>query len=136
MTEAGFRWDRFTVQNLENGRRASVTVDEFLALAYVLSVAPVHLLVPPVSQHDLVPAEEDALGRAPYAYAITPTTSRAPTSGVRGWIRGERTIGAVDPRVYFSEVPPDELRLGSDEERLAYLADRSQLNPPDDRGSR
>ena len=39
-------WTRIVVTKLETGRRQSVSVEELLALAYVLNVAPVHLLVP------------------------------------------------------------------------------------------
>jgi transcriptional regulator with XRE-family HTH domain len=112
MTRVGVAWDRSIVANFENGRRSYVTVEELLALAYVFSVAPVHMIVPPQSRQELTPASKDDLSQllrqAPYAYAITPTVQYAPTIAVRGWIRGERTIGAVDPRLYFSEVPPDE----------------------------
>ncbi|MFR9779042.1 helix-turn-helix domain-containing protein [Micromonospora sp. MS34] len=94
MNAVGFRWDRFTVQNLENGRRRNVTVEEFLALAYVLSVAPVHLLVP-------IDAEQTDL------YAATPEGqgSRMQTTFARSWVRGHGAATGQDRRVYFSEVP-------------------------------
>lgn len=95
MTATGFKWDRFTVQNLESGRRASLTVDEFLSLAYLLSVAPVHLLVP-------TDVEEVA------PYQLIPNGPRFGPWMVRAWLRGQTPIGKVDARRYFSEVPEDE----------------------------
>ena len=46
MAKAGVPWDRDIVTNLEIGRRRSVGFDEWLILAKVLGVAPLHLLVP------------------------------------------------------------------------------------------
>jgi len=46
MTAAGIAWTRLVVTKLETGRRMSVSVEELLALAYVLDVAPVHLMIP------------------------------------------------------------------------------------------
>lgn len=97
MNAAGFPWDRFTVQNLENGRRATLTVEEFLALAYVLDVAPVHLLVP-----------IDVSAKAPYQ--VTPEGDPTWAWYVRRWIRGEHPITGVDKRRYFAEIPEDEWR--------------------------
>ena len=85
----GTPWDRSVVANLENGRRASVSVEELFALAYVLDVAPVNLMVPtdkepppyaPVS--DLVVSAQDA----------------------REWVRGRRPIGEQDMDTYFSKI--------------------------------
>lgn len=53
MTEAGIPWDRSIVANLENGRRAAVSIDELFALAYVLAVPPTLLLFP-LGQRDEV----------------------------------------------------------------------------------
>jgi hypothetical protein len=80
------------------GRRPRpVTVDELLALALALNVAPVHLLVPP--------DEPDT----PYRVTATVTERRFL---VRGWIRG---IGPLDPdtdlREFHSEVPPGEFYM-------------------------
>src|SRR5438105_11407018 len=46
MTAAGIAWTRLVVTKLETGRRKSVSVEELLALAYVLDVAPLHLMIP------------------------------------------------------------------------------------------
>jgi transcriptional regulator with XRE-family HTH domain len=89
------------IENIESrSARASkrprpVTVDELLALAVALNVAPVHLLVPP-----------DDPGRP---YEVT-SQVRDDRSGVRAWIRG---IGpfvdpGADPRQFYAEVPLDE----------------------------
>src|SRR5688572_18323533 len=64
-------WDRFTVRNLEQHRRKSVSVDELLALAYVLNVPPVSLVIPPeVADGD--------------QFEVTPTVT-APAGQVREW---------------------------------------------------
>ncbi|MFG2052686.1 helix-turn-helix domain-containing protein [Micromonospora sp. NPDC048930] len=98
MRAVGVPFDKTVVANLETGRRRFVTVQELLALAYVLSVAPVHLLVPPLDA-----AESD---RAPYP--ITPEGPTSVPSFVRAWIRGQTPIARVDARRYFSEVPEAE----------------------------
>jgi transcriptional regulator with XRE-family HTH domain len=99
MTKVGIPWDRSIVANIENGRRASVSVEELLALAYVLSVAPVHLVIPPV--------DADDSDRTPYR--IVPSSEWTSTPSVaRAWIRGQTPLRGVDARRYFSEVPDSE----------------------------
>jgi transcriptional regulator with XRE-family HTH domain len=49
--EAGLKWERDVVANLESGRRTSVTLDELLILALVLNVPPI-LLVTPLGAKD------------------------------------------------------------------------------------
>lgn len=44
MAKVGIRWDRSIVANLDLGRRATVSVDELLALATVLDCSPWALL--------------------------------------------------------------------------------------------
>jgi transcriptional regulator with XRE-family HTH domain len=95
MREAGIPWQRDTVANLENGRRASVGVDELLALAAVLEVAPTHLLVPLEDEQP---------------YEITPGRVE-PSGTVRDWVRGYITLNGTDPRNYFSETPANEFDI-------------------------
>lgn len=94
---------RTVIANLETGRRGYVTVRELLALAYVLDVAPVHLLVP---------LDDDA------HYSPLPLGD-LPADWARAWIRGQRPLPDTDQRMYFSEVPVSELvtRKPSEEER-------------------
>jgi len=89
------------VTKLETRRRKSITVEELLALAYVLDVAPVYLLLPVDDE------------RAPYAY--TPDRT-AEVWRVREWVRGHPYaaapaigLGGVDRRGYLSEVPDVEM---------------------------
>ena len=93
----GVPWERAMVAKLETGRRKSVSVMELLALAYVLNVAPLHLLVSPDSTDE--------------PYQVTPEVTE-PSYRVRGWVRGLfmlRKLPLVgDQRLFFSEVPPDE----------------------------
>jgi transcriptional regulator with XRE-family HTH domain len=94
MTALGIRWDRSIVANLESGRRGQLSVDELLALAAALNVAPVHLLV--------APEDYDA------PYEVTPEVTYS-ASGVRAWIRGIHPLGDDgDPREFFAEVPRQE----------------------------
>lgn len=94
MVTAGFKWDRFVVQNLEKGKRKSVSVEELLALALILEVALVHLIVP-------IDDEETPFLVTPNGPAVLPAEARA-------WIRGLGAIGDVDPRRYRSQVPRRE----------------------------
>ena len=93
------------LNDIETGRRAvngsrrrTVSVDELLALALVLDVAPVHLLVP---------IEGD--GQEPYQ--ITPEV-QASRANVRAWIRGLRLPRGLplvgDQRRFRSEMPEEE----------------------------
>ncbi|MBE3000197.1 helix-turn-helix transcriptional regulator [Nocardiopsis sp. HNM0947] len=93
LTEKGVPWDRFTVRALEGGRRKNVTVQEFLALAVVLDVAPVHLLFP---LHE-------------GAYEITPNGSLFKTGAARHWFRGTEPYPRGDRQMYLSERPEREL---------------------------
>lgn len=112
MAKVGLPWNRSVMANLESGRRRYVTVDELLALAYVLDVAPIHLLVP---------IDDEA---APYA--VLPQRSE-PAGVVRSWVRGLAQLPGQDGRVYSSEVPKDEWKLGGlteDEYRSLFGEDR------------
>jgi transcriptional regulator with XRE-family HTH domain len=94
MTRVGVPWKRGVVAKLESGLREAVSVEELLALAYVLDVAPVHLLVP---FDDKTP------------YRATPTQVE-PAGAIRDWVRGAWYIDGVDVRGFFSELPDHEFR--------------------------
>lgn len=89
MTAIGFKWDRFTVQNLESGRRQAVSLDESIALARVLSVSLVNLVLP-------IDDDGQSIALAVGDIAAHQT--------VRDWMSGQNPMGS-DARVYFSEVP-------------------------------
>lgn len=93
----GVPWDRFTVKALENGKRKNVTLIEFLALAVVLDVAPVHLVFP--------------LGEAAKGYGVTPNGLPLGVDAARGWFRGYTPYPGGDRHIYLSERPEDELQL-------------------------
>jgi transcriptional regulator with XRE-family HTH domain len=121
VTRAGVRWDRYAVTNLERGRRQNITVEELLALAYVLSVAPVHLLVP----------TDD--GQADFI--VAPAVDPVPADDVRAWIRGSAPLPGQDPRVYFSEVPAVEFQdmqmtREAERNRAQFRADYPDYQPP------
>lgn len=92
LKEAGVPWDRATVTKLETGRRQNVTVTELLGLAFVLNVAPVHLLVP----------LEDR------PYHVTPTRTED-ARDVRAWVRGRSPLPGTDRRIFQTEVPLAEV---------------------------
>jgi hypothetical protein len=50
MKQHGIGWDRSIVANLETGRRASVTVAELCALAWIFDASVLELLMPPNGQ--------------------------------------------------------------------------------------
>lgn len=88
-----------SVYKIEAQRQSSarpprqVTVDELLALAAALNVAPVHLLVPP-----------DDIEQP---YRVTAAVTEQATA-VRAWARGLQPLGDADPRQYHSEIPRGE----------------------------
>jgi transcriptional regulator with XRE-family HTH domain len=77
----------------EDRRPRPVTVDELLALALALNVAPVHLLVP-------VDGPEEP-------YQITETVAAVSRFAARGWIRGIGPLSG-DRREFDTEVPENE----------------------------
>lgn len=98
MTTRGVPWDRAVVANLETGRRRSVSVEEWLTLARLLDVAPIHLLVP-VDASDV-----DEVQATP--------TERHPAMEVRAWIRGEMTLDDGDHGHFVRHRPTAELTGG------------------------
>ncbi|MFC5753385.1 helix-turn-helix domain-containing protein [Actinomadura rugatobispora] len=91
MTKVGVPWGRLVVTKLENGKRQAVSVTEWLALAYVFQVSPMHLLIP---LHDM-------------EYPVTPKHMEG-TRAVRSWIRGEHELDGMDARIFASYVPEHE----------------------------
>lgn len=89
MTKAGVPWDRSVVANFESGRRASVSLEEVFALAYVLDVAPVNLMT------------STDLGAPPCGVVEGVVAS---ADDVREWIRGRKPLGGQDVDTYFSKV--------------------------------
>jgi hypothetical protein len=98
MTEHGMKWDRATVAKLETGHRQSISLEEWLTLAYVLNVAPLHLLVP---------LEDDV------AYSISPKITDA-SQRVRAW------VAAHSP---FLHAPDQEGHPGGSPSWLEWLAE-------------
>ncbi|MGW1137613.1 helix-turn-helix domain-containing protein [Streptomyces zhihengii] len=89
----GIAWQRSTVAKLENGNRENVSLTEWLALAAVLNVAPVHLLLPL--------AGEDA------QYLATPTRAED-IERVRGWVRGHYPLPGGNVVKFQDEMPEEE----------------------------
>ena len=111
LTELGVPWDRFTVANLERGKRRNVSVVELLALSAALDVAPVHLLVP--------------LDDRPYE--ATPSWV-LPADRVRAWVRGKKQLPGGDLRLFVTEVPMEELPKQSGTVRFAGRHGSAELN--------
>jgi transcriptional regulator with XRE-family HTH domain len=94
--------NRSVIANIESGRRKYVTVDEAAVLAYVLNVAPLHLLVP-------IEVKDNVDGRNVDAHRYLATPDRFLTIGqAREWFRGNYSPPGQDPRLYFSQVPREE----------------------------
>lgn len=93
MVRQGVPWNRSIVANFEAGRRPNVSVTEWLALAQVLDVSPLHLLVSP----DAKPTD---------AYQVTPTRT-ALAIEVREWVRGYHALNA-DEATFERESPRGE----------------------------
>jgi transcriptional regulator with XRE-family HTH domain len=92
LANLGLPIDRSSLARLENENRG-VGVDEAIALAYALNVAPVHLMVD---------TDDDAEPVAPVPGSeISPREARA-------WIRGVMPMIFQDPRGYFMNVPRAE----------------------------
>lgn len=90
MRKVGVPFDKTVVANLENGRRRFVTVQELLALAFVLNVSPIHLLVPPDDE--------------PPVYLVTPTVHTSPRV-TREWLKGRRPLYEQDLNRFITEIP-------------------------------
>ncbi|MEU1813432.1 helix-turn-helix transcriptional regulator [Micromonospora aurantiaca (nom. illeg.)] len=110
MTKVGVAWTRVVVTKLETGRRPDISVVELLALAFVLDVAPIHLLVPVADGHVL--------------YRVTPELS-TPADQAREWVRGRSPMPGQDPRRYFAEVPEREWQPPSWSAEQAEFTGRS-----------
>lgn len=99
--------DRTTITNIEIGRRQKVSVEEVLALAYVLDIAPIHLMVPLSAMVREDPKDPQSSERES-VYKITPERFAFGPAVVRAWIRGDFALPTTDPRFYYSEVPAEE----------------------------
>lgn len=111
LTRHGAKFDRFTISNLESGKRQNVTVDELMAMAVVFDVAPVNLLVP--------------LDDAPYVITSERTES---ADTVRSWVRGQEALPGTDERTFHAEVSAQDMRL-----RMEAVRERYELGPhPED----
>lgn len=110
LASEGVPWERGTVTKLETRRRDNVTVNELLALAKVLNVAPVHLLVP---------LEDDQ------PMPVTPETMMQ-AGHVREWVRARKALPGTDLRIFRTEVPLSE--LAAKREFFETLADRGDVD--------
>lgn len=93
--------NRSVLANIESGRRKYVSVDETLTLAWVLDVAPVHLMIP-------IDSDRDEYGASP--------EQAMPVHRARAWLRGEWCPPGTDERLYWSEVPRSEFSAGESAE--------------------
>lgn len=82
-------------RNTEGERRRYVTVDELMALAVALQVAPVYLLVPPLPD-------------AAYPLPIDAHEQLGLSHVWQRFIRGERPLPGMDEQLFLSEVPREE----------------------------
>ena len=130
LTEAGLEWDRDIVTNFELGRRRTLSVDEFLILAFVLDIAPVHLLVPPYPQRGSEGWRPDGPDdSAPYQ--VTPKLL-ASCHEVRQFVRAYEPLPGQDPWKFYEQRPPHE-RIPPEElkRRAAAAAQRAHARNGD-----
>ena len=95
------------INDIETGRptagvrRRNITVDELLALALALNIAPLHLVVPIEDSGE--------------PYHVTPAVTESRWR-VRKWVRGFAPLNPIpkvsDSRQYYSEVPDEEFAAG------------------------
>jgi transcriptional regulator with XRE-family HTH domain len=81
------------ITKIEKGLR-KVDVDDLFALAYVLDVAPVHLLVP-FGEHE--------------AYSVAPASPVELAADIRSWVRGFVALTGTDHRRFYMQVPRHEI---------------------------
>lgn len=86
--------NRAVLANIELGRRARVSIDEILVLAYVLDVAPLHLFIP-------VDDEKTPSVRATAQLCVPPHV-------MRRWVRGWLPLPGQKSRIYRTEIPGAE----------------------------
>ena len=119
---AGFPMSKAVLANIESGRpgpdgarRRDVTVDELLAFASVLDVAPVFLMGLP----------EGSAG-----VKITASTAVSDQDQLLMWIRGDQPLPGADSRLYFTAALEQMPMLDStrviEELRRAVLQDRAK----------
>ena len=111
--------------NIETGRpdaagtrRRDITVDELLTLAYVLNVAPLHLLV--------LPAEREP-GTAMH---VLPGTTVTDPDLLTRWLRGEEALPGTDHRAYYTAAVEHAPLAGTEQSMADYartvLQDRAK----------
>lgn len=116
MRAAGIRWDRATQTNLELGRRRSITVDEWLALAKVLDVAALDLLCPIDGPRFKTTPTSPAMGAdAARAWLIGTGAATTTTGGVaRVVVGGSKVVETQADRDLAARVAALEQRLAAE----------------------
>ena len=106
LRELGHPLHRVTLAKIEQGgtRARKVPLEDVLAIAAALDVAPLHLFVP------FEPSVRLVVGDV----AVAPQHARL-------WVRGRSPLGIErqDMRIFFSELPPEEIQ--------AALAERDRM---------
>jgi transcriptional regulator with XRE-family HTH domain len=82
--------NRDVITNLENGRRATVTVDELFVLAFALGVAPTHLLADPEDTGHTAVTEKIKVSSRP----------------MRAWLASRASLSGQDPRKFAGQAVP------------------------------
>ncbi|PZS31515.1 MAG: hypothetical protein DLM59_09800 [Pseudonocardiales bacterium] len=119
-TAAGVPLDHTVIADLEGDRRAEVSVQELLTLAYVLSVPPVLLFVPVGSD---------------YHVEVTPGVLVAPDAAVR-WVSGEAMMaGDPSPAIWQRAARPLHLYRQLDKAHARRWNAESELRRTNSDGS-
>jgi transcriptional regulator with XRE-family HTH domain len=102
--------------DLNGQRRRDITVDELVALAYVLDVAPIYLLGLPTSGEK--------------AMRVTPNRTVDDSDELLRWLRGDQALPGTDARLYYSvaleRMPVPDTQQTLSEYASAILQDRAK----------
>jgi transcriptional regulator with XRE-family HTH domain len=123
-SRAGLPISKSVLANIESGRpgddgrrRRDITVDELLALALVLDIAPIYLMGLPRDTEESV------------AVAVAPEVSISDPDQLLLWLRGDQPLPTTDSRRYFTTALEHMPMLDSarvmNELRSAVLQDRT-----------
>lgn len=101
MTATGVPWNTSIVVNLELGRRKSLRVHEWLALAYVLDAEPLHLLMPATNRYPVTPDT-----------TVTSVIAKAWVKGEIGSLRATRSDALAKLRAMLErlQMPEEDAR--------------------------
>lgn len=110
LAELGYPLSRKAVNEIEHGKRR-VTLDDALAIALALGVAPVNLLVP-FEKPEILSVEAAESGIFEPSAVLAIGSVRVDPVSARAWIRGVETVGEATMeerfRFHVQQIPPPQ----------------------------